>query len=91
MRFKSGRYTGINRHLRMHSAELRAWLGLPSRLPPDFEWSGTRGGLDFVVRAKTKKGMEKRVFVRCPECPGVHWVEAGHLHQHTEASHPQAS
>lgn len=93
MRFKSGRYTGIVRYLRgrghgMHSAELREYLGLPSRLPADYEWTGTRDGLDFVVRPKTKRGMEKRLFVRCPECPGVHWVEAGHLHQHVEARHP---
>ena len=71
----------------MSSSELRAHLGLPKRLPADFEWSGTKDGLDFVVRAKQRRGMEKRLFVRCPECPGVHWVEAGHLHQHVEAAH----
>lgn len=93
MRFKSGRYTGVQRYLLnahgfvMHSSELRKYLDLPSKLPPNFEASITRGGLDFHVYPKKKRGMEKRVFVRCPECPGNHWVEAGHLHQHVEARH----
>lgn len=87
MKFKSGRYTGVYRHLNKSSSQLRDWLGLPNRLPADFAASVTKGGLEFVVRPKTKRGMEKRVFVRCPDCSGVNWIEAGHLHQHTEAKH----
>lgn len=88
------RYRGIHRYLvpeggrwAMSSYELRSWLGLPAKLPPDFSASITKGGLDFVVFPKSRRGMEKRVFVRCPECSGVNWVEAGHLHQHVEAHH----
>ncbi len=91
MKFKSGRYTGVHRYLLnergwpMHSSELREYLDLPKRLPADFEAEVKRGGLTFHVYPKTKRGMEKRLFVNCPECQRE--VEAGHLHQHVEAAH----
>lgn len=91
MRFKSGRYTGVQRYLlnangrAMSSSELREYLDLPRKLPPDFEAEVLRGGLRFHVYPKTKCGMEKRLFVGCPECGKE--VEAGHLHQHVEAAH----
>lgn len=91
MKFKSGRYTGVARHLLnahgrvMSSSELRAYLDLPRKLSPDFEASIMRGGLSFHVYPKTKRGMEKRLFVGCPDCGQE--VEAGHLHQHVEARH----
>lgn len=94
MKFKSGRYTGVPRYLlnehgyTMHSSELREALGLPARLPADFTATRlSRDGVVIEVRAKTKPGMEKRIFAKCPECPDVHWIEAGHLHQHVEAVH----
>jgi hypothetical protein len=91
MRFKSGRYTGVSRYLlnergyRMSSSELRRYLDLPDRLPADLEAEIVRGGLTFHVYPKRKRGMEKRLFVNCPECEQE--IEAGHLHQHVEARH----
>jgi len=88
------RYHGVHRYLvapgrrwAMDSAQLRAWLGLPSRLPANYATAVSKGGLDFEVRAKQRRGMEKRVFVKCPECAEPKWLEAGHLHQHVEAVH----
>lgn len=97
MRARGKRYGGVHRYLlapgsrwAMTSAQLREHLGLPAKLPPDFsKFVYTEDGLTIHVRAKTKRGMEKRVFVACPECTGTHWVEAGHLPQHLEAHHPR--
>lgn len=95
MRFKSGRVTGIRRHLVGvdNSAKLLAilqsagWPVAPGHpIPPTADFRTVVNGVAIHVRAKSRRGMEKRVFAQCPEC--ARWVEAGHLHQHTEAAHP---
>lgn len=89
MRFASGRYTGIHRHLKGHtSGSLLAAFGLRPghHIPPDHAARRIIDGICVEIRPKTKRGMEKRVFAECPTC-GL-WFEAGHLHQHTEARHP---
>ena len=99
MRFKSGRYTGVNRYLlnengrTMTSSELldqlnrRGWTQVKGGNPihPDIDFVANVDGINIHVRAKTKRGMEKRVYAECPKCRG--WFEAGHLHQHVEAKH----
>jgi hypothetical protein len=94
VRYRSGRYTGIVRHLAvpgtgraMRSAEILAEFGLPPTGPIPANYEDTRyiQGVVVRIRPKARRGMEKRVFARCPDCD--RWVEAGHLHQHTEARH----
>ena len=98
MKFKSGRYTGVQRYLlndhgyAMSSSELLDALGKngwPVKggkpIPADLDFATSLNGVNIHVRSKQKKGMEKRVFAECPECHT--WVEAGHLHQHVEAKH----
>lgn len=94
MRFKSGRVSGVHywlvppgRKWQMTSRELLEALGLPPgrAIPPDLDLRAEVLGMEVHVRPKTKRGMEKRIFCKCPDCP--RWIEAGHIHQHFEAHH----
>lgn len=90
----SKRYHGVHRYLvktgsrwAMTSGEILEHFGLkPGHpIPPTLRDQRVIEGILVEIRPKTKRGMEKRVFARCPECHG--YYEAGHLHQHVEARH----
>jgi hypothetical protein len=95
------RYAGIARHLQHPTQTYRALRsyeilrvfesrGYPVKeshpIPPDLSAEIYIQDVLVKIRPKTKKGMEKRVFAVCPDCERE--VEAGHLHQHTQAMHP---
>jgi hypothetical protein len=91
---KGKRYHGVNRYLiapggvyPMTSGKILERFGLkPGHpIPPDYRDQRVIEGVLVEIRPKTRKGMEKRVFARCPECSV--YIEAGHLHQHVEARH----
>jgi hypothetical protein len=54
-------------------------------IPPDLSATINIQGVTVIIRPKKKRGMEKRVFAVCPDCDRE--IEAGHLHQHSQAHH----
>jgi hypothetical protein len=68
----------------MFNSDLKAWLGLPPKLPPLYSGMHWVGNVRVFVESGESnlvKGRRKhRVMAECPRCK--RWVPAGRLHQH---------